>query len=240
MPRIVAAGLVVTMVASRAGIRRSTRCRTMPPRIVAQLPRQRSGSDASLRRDGNSPGAIEQVQSARRRNFRRRRTRPTGTEPGAERRDAGADRRTGDQRPAVHHLGFRQPDRVRRTGDARLLLRVLPARVWRSLQAEARENRRALAGEEEDHRPDPRRDQSSDRPVPLRSHRHEHRRRRGDVDRVLDDRAGAGGALGRRGRRLQHRFPTSGRSSWRSPRQSSRSFSSAPWRWRRTWPESRS
>jgi hypothetical protein len=163
VPRIIAAGLVVMMAGGALGYGVYSLSDDAAA-IVAQLPeaaqrlRDRcNATHARADRTGQKAAAELQKTAIRRRARTRRRKDVT---------------RVQIEEPAINvrqyvTWGSASLFDVLRAGDARLLLRVLPAGVGRPVQAQARETGRALTGEKEDHRSDPRRDQPPDRPLPF-------------------------------------------------------------------------
>src|SRR5436190_259187 len=83
----------------------------------------------------------------------------------------------------------------------RRVLRLLPARLGRSREAEAGEPCRTVVREEEDHGADSQRDRRADRALPRPARRHERRRRHCDVAGVPVDGRASRGDVGRGGRR---------------------------------------
>ena len=171
MPRILASALTVTMLAGTiayGGYALSDDAAA----IVAQLPEAAAKLRQTLH-DGRSGGAIQNVTRAadelQRTADEALRKTPDG-KSATNLAPKGVQRvqveEPDDQRARLPVMGVGEPRRLRRSGGADHVLRLLPARLRRYVQAQAGAPRRPVAREEADHGSNPQRDQRPDRTVP--------------------------------------------------------------------------
>ena len=209
--RALAAAIVLFTVVSAGGVM-LYQLRFQAAEIVEQLPegarrlrRIIEGDRRSVRhRHRASPEGRDRARAGRERGC---------SGPGVRQRAAGADRRGARARLAVSRLGIAEPGRGRDAGRDDSVPLVLPARVGRSVSPQAGEDRRAVAGEEEDHAADPSGHRPPDRTVPRRPAVHQRARRASRRGWRCDGSASSRRRSGACSPASSTRSPTSGRSS---------------------------
>ena len=228
IPRAVGAGILILALVGGGGFM-LYQLRAQAQQIIQQLPDgARRLRQTVAREQRGTTDALQKVQQAA--TELQKATDSADADAVTTRRHARAGGRRTVQRRRLRDVGLARHCRGGRPTAAHSLPRLLSAGDRRSLPSKARENRRAVTHEEENHCPDPAGDRSANRVVPHGAGIHKHDGRRGYVAGVPVARARTGRRVGLARRESSTPSRTSARSSCPVGPRSSRSCSSAPLR----------